>query len=109
MHCLLEHGFPLTGEQLSYVSSKKRKEFLVLGCGQLSTKASLSKGKIEDEEKLSDEESEDEENQTVSLTTSVYSVQEFSNRHSECFFKFHPSKITLPIHFVTNYAFILIS
>ncbi|KEH32545.1 S-adenosyl-L-methionine-dependent methyltransferase [Medicago truncatula] len=49
-------------------SSKKRKEFLVLGCGQLSTKASLSKGKIEDEEKLSDEESEDEENQTVRLS-----------------------------------------
>lgn len=49
-------------------SSKKRKEFLVLGCGQLSTKASLSKGKTEDEEKLSDEESEDEENQTVRLS-----------------------------------------
>lgn len=49
-------------------SSKKRKEFLVLGCGQLSTKASLSKGKTEDEEMLSDEESEDEENQTVRLS-----------------------------------------
>ncbi|KAL5065950.1 hypothetical protein RYX36_027687 [Vicia faba] len=48
-------------------SSKKRKEFLVLACGQLSTNASLSQGKNEDETRLSDDdsESEDEENQTV--------------------------------------------
>jgi hypothetical protein len=56
---------------LSYVSSKRRKEFLVLTCGQ---SASLSKGKTEDEMGLSDE-SEDEE--TVSLTTSAYSIQGF--------------------------------
>ncbi|XP_058728860.1 18S rRNA (guanine-N(7))-methyltransferase RID2-like [Vicia villosa] len=48
-------------------SSKKRKEFLVLACGQVSTYASLSEGKNEDENQLSDDESdsEDEENQTV--------------------------------------------
>jgi len=107
LHSLLEHGFPLTGEQLSYVSSKKRKEFLVLGCGQLSTKASLSKGKTEDEEKLSDEESEDEENQTVSLTTSVYSVQEFPIGTMNVSLNFILQRS--PFHFVTTYAFILIS
>ncbi|GAU35240.1 hypothetical protein TSUD_205160, partial [Trifolium subterraneum] len=52
-------------------SSKKRKEFLVLACGQRSTGASLAKGKTEDEMGLSDDESEDEENQTV----------RFSDRH----------------------------
>lgn len=71
---------------MSYVSSKKRKEFLVLACGQLSTNASLSNGRNEDENQLSDDdsESEDEENQTVSLTISMYSIHGFLI-HNKCF------------------------
>ncbi|KAK7291874.1 hypothetical protein RIF29_07374 [Crotalaria pallida] len=49
-------------------SSKKRKEFLVLTCGQRSVNASMPKGKDEDEEIYSDDDSEDEENQTVSIS-----------------------------------------
>ncbi|KAK4257714.1 hypothetical protein QN277_007271 [Acacia crassicarpa] len=51
-------------------SSKKRKEFLVLTCGQRSvnTSASSIKGKGEDGESWSDDESEDEENKTVSIS-----------------------------------------
>ncbi|TKY54544.1 18S rRNA (guanine-N(7))-methyltransferase [Spatholobus suberectus] len=49
-------------------SSKKRKEFLVLTCGQRSVNASMSKGKNEDGESCSDEDSEDEENQTVCIS-----------------------------------------
>lgn len=67
---LLEHCVPLTGEQLSCGSAKRRKEFLVLTCGQRSVNASISKGKGEDGESFSDEDSEDEENQTVSLLIS---------------------------------------
>ncbi|RZB71702.1 18S rRNA (guanine-N(7))-methyltransferase RID2 isoform B [Glycine soja] len=46
-------------------SSKKRKEFLVLTCGQRSVNVSISKGKNEDRESCSDEDSEDEEKQTI--------------------------------------------
>lgn len=72
---------------MSYVSSKKRKEFLVLACGQASTYASLSEGKNEDENQLSDDESdnEDEENQTVSLATSNVFDSGISNWQNECF------------------------
>ncbi|KAK7269260.1 hypothetical protein RIF29_21981 [Crotalaria pallida] len=49
-------------------SSKKRKEFLVLTCGQRSINASMPKGKDEDEAFCSDDDSEDEENQTVSIS-----------------------------------------
>ncbi|XP_020225568.1 18S rRNA (guanine-N(7))-methyltransferase RID2 [Cajanus cajan] len=50
-------------------SSKRRKEFLVLTCGQRSVNASVSsKGKNEDGESCSDEDSEDEENQTVCIS-----------------------------------------
>ncbi|KAG4932407.1 hypothetical protein AAZX31_17G058900 [Glycine max] len=49
-------------------SSKKRKEFLVLTCGQCSVNASISKGKNEDGESCSDDDSEDEENQTVCIS-----------------------------------------
>lgn len=61
---------------MSYVSSKKRKEFLVLACGQQSMNSSLTIGKTEDEKGFSDhdDEDEDEENHTVSLTTSMYSI-----------------------------------
>ncbi|RDX76204.1 putative 18S rRNA (guanine-N(7))-methyltransferase [Mucuna pruriens] len=67
-HSFIEHGVSLTGEQLSYDSSKRRKEFLVLTCGQRSGNASVSKGKNEDGESCSDEDSEDEESQTVCIT-----------------------------------------
>jgi len=79
---LLEHGVSLTGEQLSYYSSKKRKEFLVLTCGQRSVNVSISKGKNEDRESCSDEDSEDEEKQTVSLATfanSIYMISSLNN------------------------------
>ena len=76
---LLEHGVSLTGEQLSYDSSKKRKEFLVLTCGQCSVNASISKGKNEDGESCSDDDSEDEENQTVSVTRFVNSIYTMSS------------------------------
>ncbi|KAF7806672.1 putative 18S rRNA (guanine-N(7))-methyltransferase [Senna tora] len=49
-------------------SSKRRKEFLVLTCGQRSTNTSVTKGKGEDGESCSDDESEDEENKTVSIS-----------------------------------------
>ncbi|KAK8471077.1 hypothetical protein PHAVU_003G141775 [Phaseolus vulgaris] len=49
-------------------SSKRRKEFLVLTCGQRSVNSSVSKGKNEDGESCSDEDSEDEENQTVCIS-----------------------------------------
>ncbi|KAG4959120.1 hypothetical protein AAZX31_13G082200 [Glycine max] len=49
-------------------SSKKRKEFLVLTCGQRSVNVSISKGKNEDRESCSDEDSEDEEKQTVCIS-----------------------------------------
>lgn len=75
---LLEHGFSLTGKQLSYDSSKKRKEFLVLTCGQRSINASVSKGKDEDGESCSDDDDDDdEENQTVSLATALNSLLGF--------------------------------
>jgi hypothetical protein len=82
---------------LSYVSSKRRKEFLVLTCGQ---SASLSKGKTEDEMGLSDE-SEDEE--TVSLTTSAYSIQGFPMGIMNVFkimpfITIHAIYTSLPIH-----------
>ncbi|RZB71265.1 18S rRNA (guanine-N(7))-methyltransferase RID2 [Glycine soja] len=64
---LLEHGVSLTGEQLSYYSSKRRKEFLVLTCGQHSINVSISKGKNEDGDSYSDKDNEDEENQTVCI------------------------------------------
>ncbi|KAL2336709.1 hypothetical protein Fmac_011155 [Flemingia macrophylla] len=58
----------LTGDQLSYDSSKRRKEFLVLTCGQSSLNACTStRGETEDGEIWSDEDSEDEENQTVCI------------------------------------------
>ncbi|KAG4969835.1 hypothetical protein JHK82_035535 [Glycine max] len=68
---LLEHGVSLTGEQLSYYSSKRRKEFLVLTCGQHSINVSISKGKNEDGDSYSDKDNEDEENQTVIQIGSV--------------------------------------
>ncbi|OIW19409.1 hypothetical protein TanjilG_09429 [Lupinus angustifolius] len=49
-------------------SSKKRKEFLVLTCGQRSMNASMPKGKDEDDESCSDDSIEDEENQTVCMS-----------------------------------------
>ncbi|BAT76761.1 hypothetical protein LR48_Vigan627s002100 [Vigna angularis] len=49
-------------------SSKRRKEFLVLTCGQRSVNSSVAKGKNEDGESCSDEDSEDEENQTVCIS-----------------------------------------
>ncbi|CAL0330337.1 unnamed protein product [Lupinus luteus] len=49
-------------------SSKKRKEFLVLTCGQRSMNASMPKGKDEDDESCSDDSIEDEENQTVCIS-----------------------------------------
>ncbi|KAL2960845.1 hypothetical protein AAZX31_17G058900 [Glycine max] len=60
-------------------SSKKRKEFLVLTCGQCSVNASISKGKNEDGESCSDDDSEDEENQTVSVTRFVNSIYTMSS------------------------------
>lgn len=68
---LLGHGVSLIGEQLTCGSSKRRKEFLVLTCGQRSVNSSVAKGKNEDGESCSDEDSEDEENQTVSFTTFI--------------------------------------
>ncbi|XP_004507884.1 18S rRNA (guanine-N(7))-methyltransferase RID2 [Cicer arietinum] len=60
-------------------SSKKRKEFLVLACGQQSMNSSLTIGKTEDEKGFSDhdDEDEDEENHTVC----------FSDRHRRPFKK----------------------
>nr|AFK36757.1 unknown [Lotus japonicus] len=50
-------------------SSKRRKEFLVLTCGQRSMNTSLSMGKDGDEESCSDDDNdEDEENQTVCVS-----------------------------------------
>ncbi|XP_057456183.1 18S rRNA (guanine-N(7))-methyltransferase RID2-like isoform X2 [Lotus japonicus] len=50
-------------------SSKRRKEFLVLTCGQRSINASLSKPKDGNEESCSDDDNdEDEENQTVCIS-----------------------------------------
>ncbi|XP_027332402.1 18S rRNA (guanine-N(7))-methyltransferase RID2-like isoform X1 [Abrus precatorius] len=49
-------------------STKRRKEFLVLSCGQRSINASVSKGKNEGGEICSDDDSEDEENQTVCIS-----------------------------------------
>ncbi|KAK7329761.1 hypothetical protein VNO77_23940 [Canavalia gladiata] len=49
-------------------STKRRKEFLVLTCGQRSINASMSKGKDEDMESCSDDDSGDEENQTVYIS-----------------------------------------
>ncbi|XP_028196696.1 18S rRNA (guanine-N(7))-methyltransferase RID2-like [Glycine soja] len=46
-------------------SSKRRKEFLVLTCGQHSINVSISKGKNEDGDSYSDKDNEDEENQTI--------------------------------------------
>jgi hypothetical protein len=52
---------------LSYNSSKSRKEYLVLTCGPPSISTSVLKGKGEDEESCSEDESSgDEENHTVS-------------------------------------------
>ncbi|KAI4335388.1 hypothetical protein L6164_014034 [Bauhinia variegata] len=48
-------------------SSKRRKEFLVLTCGQRSVNTTISKGKGEDGDSGSDDDSE-EENQTVSIS-----------------------------------------
>lgn len=51
-------------------STKKRKEYLVLTCGPPSMSTSVPKGKDEDDESCSDEESSGaEENQTVSFQT----------------------------------------
>lgn len=75
-------GIALTGEQLSCDSSKKRKEFLVLTCGQRTINActSVTKGKGEDGESCSDDESEDEENRTVCFTALVkFIVYYFGN------------------------------
>ncbi|XP_028773711.1 18S rRNA (guanine-N(7))-methyltransferase RID2 [Neltuma alba] len=49
-------------------SSKRRKEFLVLTCGQRTINTSVTKGKGEDGESCSDDESEDEENKTVCIS-----------------------------------------
>ncbi|OIV99780.1 hypothetical protein TanjilG_26118 [Lupinus angustifolius] len=49
-------------------SSKKRKEFLVLTCGQRSTNASMPNGKDEDGESCSDDDMEEDENQTVCIS-----------------------------------------
>lgn len=52
---------------MSYNSSKSRKEYLVLSCGPPSISTSVPKGKGEDGESCSEDESSgDEENQTVS-------------------------------------------
>ncbi|KAE9609868.1 hypothetical protein Lal_00006693 [Lupinus albus] len=49
-------------------SSKKRKEFLVLTCGQRSMNASMPNGKDEDGESCSDDDMEEDENQTVCIS-----------------------------------------
>ncbi|KAJ4968325.1 hypothetical protein NE237_015026 [Protea cynaroides] len=49
-------------------SSKSRKEYLVLTCGPPSVSTALPSGKNEDGEDWSDEDSEDEENQTVCIS-----------------------------------------
>ncbi|CAL0325558.1 unnamed protein product [Lupinus luteus] len=49
-------------------SSKKRKEFLVLTCGQRSMNASVPNGKDEDGESCSDDDMEEDENQTVCIS-----------------------------------------
>ncbi|XP_043692417.1 18S rRNA (guanine-N(7))-methyltransferase RID2 [Telopea speciosissima] len=49
-------------------SSKSRKEYLVLSCGPPSVSTALPTGKGEDGESCSDEDSEDEENQTVCIS-----------------------------------------
>ncbi|KAI4344438.1 hypothetical protein L6164_011667 [Bauhinia variegata] len=49
-------------------SSKRRKEFLVLTCGQRSVNTTISKGKGEDGESGSDDDSEEEENPTVCIS-----------------------------------------
>ncbi|XP_042480142.1 18S rRNA (guanine-N(7))-methyltransferase RID2-like [Macadamia integrifolia] len=49
-------------------SSKSRKEYLVLSCGPPSVSTALPSGKGEGGESCSDEDSEDEENQTVCIS-----------------------------------------
>lgn len=49
-------------------SSKKRKEFLVLTCGPPSIRSEVPKGKVDDMESCSDDESSEDENQTVSIS-----------------------------------------
>ncbi|KAL3537580.1 hypothetical protein ACH5RR_000946 [Cinchona calisaya] len=49
-------------------STKRRKEYLVLTCGPPSLSSATPKAEGEDEESCSDEGSEDEENQTVSIS-----------------------------------------
>lgn len=62
---------------MSYYSSKKRKEYLVLTCGPPSVSTSVPTGKGEDGESSSDDESSgDEENQTVSSHGMLFLISE---------------------------------
>lgn len=64
---------------MSYYSSKKRKEYLVLTCGPPSVSTSVPTGKGEDGESSSDDESSgDEENQTVSSHGMLFLISEIS-------------------------------
>lgn len=71
-HCLAFLSIVFTNWRLSCDSTKRRKEFLVLTCGQRAI-TSMPNGKDDDGESCSDDDSEDEENQTVS--TFMNSIQ----------------------------------
>lgn len=80
----------LTSAWLSYYSSKKRKEYLVLTCGPPSVSTSVPTGKGEDGESSSDDESSgDEENQTVSFQGTHFLISEiFCFRAFPAYYKF---------------------